>query len=517
MPEPELKRSLSYQAGTSENPQMHRTDRLDGIFCGGGTLGIAYFGAIRAVQDHGFWFTRVAGTSTGSWLAALIAAGYSADELEWLFAPSDSTIKRPESLPSSITEPIILSSLLDPPESWSDIGSTIIRKTHLWQAIKMNAVDQILGRKLTRLPTRHNLVADLTNEIVALSFGSLNRFRNRISAVLNTALHFYPDETPEVRSFLPTTLEHLREDIADVACKTFTNTVREYRLYVYWSFEGGLFEGQALYKKIQALLEAKVWESRGLPVRPVRFNDLPLELGLISTNTFQPDMARRTQVRTRLTAGRMEVARAVRDSMSIPLFFRPRRYSRGGKTFEIMDGGLVCNFPFWLFTGGHEGYFQPSPSDNARPKLGFILNREWDAPSHWDCPEPKWHMPGSKKGRLPYNVEAIAENPEFNALSSVKGSSGENAAIERVLGVIDVFLDRELTLTEPWRSNVKATYPYNEVHIPLKGYHAYDFSVNEDVKTWRGMVDRGYEATVRTLLDAGLIADTDRKKNPYRL
>jgi len=97
------------------------------------------------------------------------------------------------------------------------------------------------------------------------------------------------------------------------------------------------------------------------------------------------------------------------------------------------------------------------------------------------------------------------------------GPFGEFIGVERVLRVVDIALASELTLTEPWRSSIKATYPYYEVHIPLKGYHGLDFSVNKEVKTWSGMVDRGYEATVATLLDAGLITDTSRKKNPYRL
>lgn len=181
-----------------------------------------------------------------------------------------------------------------------------------------------------------------------------------------------------------------------------------------------------------------------------------------------------------------------------------------------MDGGLICNFPFWLFTGGHGGYFQPSADDNARPKVGFILDKELDAPPDWGCPEPKWHIPGSRDGLSPRNLEALAENPVFAALSS-GGAFGEFIAIERALRVVDVSLASELTLTQPWRSSIKATYPYYEVHIPLKGYHGLDFSVNKDVKTWRGMVDRGYEATVATLLDVRLITDTAGKKNPYRL
>lgn len=516
MPGPESVGRPSYETEIGGRPPVRRAHRLDGIFSGGGSLGIAYAGALRAVQDHGFWFTRVAGTSVGAMIAALVAAGYEAAELEWLCAPSDASIARPRSLPSSITEPVGLSSFLDYPQSSSDVSPATMRKTHLWRAIKLNAVDELLNRRLTRLPSRHELVDHLTDRVIAPSFGKLDRFRERIKAALDTALHFYPNETPTIRSFLPVTLEHLREDIADVAWKAFTDTVREYRLFLNWTFEGGLFDGQVLYEKIRALLEAKVWESRGLPVGPVRFNDLPLELGVTSVNTSHPDRAKRMQIRTKLTAGNMEVARAVRDSMSVPLFFRPRTYSRGGNTFEIMDGGVICNFPFWLFTGGHKGYFRPSAADNARPKIGFILDKDLDAPSNWGCPEPKWHLPGSQEGLSPHNVDALAENPELAFLSPER-QFAEFVGIERALRVVDVFLASELTLTEQWRSSVKATHPYHETYIPLKGYHPLDFSVNKDVKTWRGMVDRGYEATVTTLLDAGLIADTARKKNPYRL
>lgn len=41
----------------------------------------------------------------------------------------------------------------------------------------------------------------------------------------------------------------------------------------------------------------------------------------------------------------LEIALAVRMSMSIPVFFRP--VSKGGH--EVVDGGLLSNFPVWLF------------------------------------------------------------------------------------------------------------------------------------------------------------------------
>jgi hypothetical protein len=181
-----------------------------------------------------------------------------------------------------------------------------------------------------------------------------------------------------------------------------------------------------------------------------------------------------------------------------------------------MDGGIVSNFPFWLFTGGHEGYFQPSADDNARTKIGFILDQDLDAPSDWGCPEPKWHKPGSTEGLSPNHLEALAENPEFSFLKW-RGRIGEFRGIERVLKVVEVWLSAEMMLTNTWRSSIKSTYPYFEVQIPLMGYHMFDFNVNKDMKTWRGMVDRGYQATSAALIDAGLITGKERKKNPYRI
>src|SRR5690606_1602286 len=47
----------------------------------------------------------------------------------------------------------------------------------------------------------------------------------------------------------------------------------------------------------------------------------------------------------------MEVARAVRMSTSIPFFFDPvmLQTPTSRKTFYIVDGGILSNFPMWLF------------------------------------------------------------------------------------------------------------------------------------------------------------------------
>ena len=47
----------------------------------------------------------------------------------------------------------------------------------------------------------------------------------------------------------------------------------------------------------------------------------------------------------------LEVALAVRMSMSIPIFFEPVLHENPetGETHIIVDGGMLSNFPVWLF------------------------------------------------------------------------------------------------------------------------------------------------------------------------
>lgn len=55
--------------------------KIDGVFEGGGVRGIAHVGAICALEEHGYEWERVAGTSAGAIIAALLACGYTGEEL----------------------------------------------------------------------------------------------------------------------------------------------------------------------------------------------------------------------------------------------------------------------------------------------------------------------------------------------------------------------------------------------------------------------------------------------------
>lgn len=58
---------------------------------GGGVKGIGLVGAISVLEEHGFSFVRVAGTSAGAIVGALVAAGFTSSELHDLMASLDYT------------------------------------------------------------------------------------------------------------------------------------------------------------------------------------------------------------------------------------------------------------------------------------------------------------------------------------------------------------------------------------------------------------------------------------------
>lgn len=65
--------------------------KIDGVFEGGGVRGIAHVGAICALEEHGYEWERVAGTSAGAIIAALLASGYTGKELRTIINGADYT------------------------------------------------------------------------------------------------------------------------------------------------------------------------------------------------------------------------------------------------------------------------------------------------------------------------------------------------------------------------------------------------------------------------------------------
>ncbi|HEY8449172.1 MAG TPA: patatin-like phospholipase family protein [Bacillota bacterium] len=119
-------------------------------------------------------------------------------------------------------------------------------------------------------------------------------------------------------------------------------------------FECGLYEGRYLETWLTELLAA-----RGVCC----FGDLRLpeyeadpryryRLRVIASDLTHGRLLVLPQdaVRLGLDPDRLRVARAVRMSMSIPFFFEPVVLrGRDGERIVIVDGGVLSNFPVWLF------------------------------------------------------------------------------------------------------------------------------------------------------------------------
>ena len=71
---------------------LNPTDlRADGVFEGGGVLGLAFLGALRCCEEIGIKWDNLAGTSAGAITASLLAADYTIDELESIMGELDYT------------------------------------------------------------------------------------------------------------------------------------------------------------------------------------------------------------------------------------------------------------------------------------------------------------------------------------------------------------------------------------------------------------------------------------------
>ncbi|MDQ0269410.1 patatin-like phospholipase family protein [Cytobacillus purgationiresistens] len=194
---------------------------IDGVFSGGGIKGFALIGAYEEIEKQGFRFKRVAGTSAGSLIAALIAADYSSEEI-------------------------------------------------------------------TRMM----------------------------------------DEL-DLKKFLDSR-------------KTFIPLAVAKWLFLYWSL--GLYKGNELEKWIEDKLAARgIRTFADIPPQSLRIVASDLTNGRL---VILPDDLPNYQI----DPGTFSVAKAVRMSCSLPYFFEPvKLHGPGHTTSIIVDGGVLSNFPMWLF------------------------------------------------------------------------------------------------------------------------------------------------------------------------
>lgn len=122
-------------------------------------------------------------------------------------------------------------------------------------------------------------------------------------------------------------------------------------------FKKGMYSGDYLEK----------WLDRKLSEKKVStFADLPKDrLQIIASNLSRGKILQLPKDASEigLTPKKLKISKAVRMSISIPFFFDPLRIKKE-KTEYIVDGGLISNFPVWLFD--HD-------SPETIPTFGFNL------------------------------------------------------------------------------------------------------------------------------------------------
>ncbi len=255
-----------------------------GIFEGGGAKGFAHIGALKAAELKNIEFIGVAGASAGSIVAALVAAGYRADDL---YNP-EKEVGKPEEKKGLFDMNFV--EFFDK-KSWGNLQR--VRASGEW----------IFGSGI------------LTGGAKAVWSTVWNN--GRIRKFINE------------RGFLVT------------------------KSFVEW-----------LDKTLAAAPEVRPDANTGR----VLFKNLPIPLAVIVTDLTNQKILEFSGKKTPDTP----VAEAVAASISIPLVFYPFPYADGQseppKELKLVDGGLLSNFPAWVFDEERDRYVNELP-----PTFGFRL------------------------------------------------------------------------------------------------------------------------------------------------
>jgi len=135
----------------------------------------------------------------------------------------------------------------------------------------------------------------------------------------------------------------------------------------------GLFRGEYIENWIRENLKKKGVERFGdLVVPHGRKPEGKYRLRVIASDVSRGEMLILPQdiARYGIDPDYLDVARAIRMSISIPFFFQPVKLThtdeKGNRTLcHVVDGGVLSNFPVWLFDGNEGG--------RGVPTIGFKL------------------------------------------------------------------------------------------------------------------------------------------------
>jgi NTE family protein len=169
----------------------------------------------------------------------------------------------------------------------------------------------------------------------------------------------------------------------------------------------GLYEGDYFLEWIRERLEAKGVRTFADLVHPDYADDprFRSRLQVVASDVTMHELLvlPRDARKLGIDPDELDVALAVRMSMSIPVFFEPVRWENPetGRTHVIVDGGMLSNFPVWLFDCD-----DGSPPD--WPTFGLLLV-EPKPSTPIGARLPKTKMEGSGPGAVVGYMKALAQ------------------------------------------------------------------------------------------------------------
>ncbi|REG88694.1 patatin-like phospholipase family protein [Algoriphagus antarcticus] len=484
----------------------------DVIFEGGATLGAAYVGSLTLLESAGVQFKRIAGNSAGAITAALVAADYKANEIEWIMSNFDNRrIPKPNGLKENreinALKPIDFMDFLDFPNADS-ISVNSKRKTMLWKFLKGEIIDNILSLPLpvpNLSDTVNSIIVSLKfNSITAPLFRTIPQLERVLRPILNSALFFLPTGSPTLNQFNPFDTQNLRIKFADEMWDNIAKINPLLLIMTQFTYEGSIFEGNEFLNTMNRLLSAKLAHDR-----TVLFSDLPIPLAVVSHDYAKGKVV----VYSSRTHPGMSVAEAVRRSMSLPLIFQPRKAHPGNRgsnsTATMIDGGVGSNFPIWLFNSTGDTYWPQGSVSTSRIKIGLSLNEKDPAPNNWDVNPAKFRLNTNGQVDLMEVIKSmlISRFRDLNMFNpSPRTTNSLNAEMEswKFMEVLVGFLasDKEEAARKPLLTSIMNGKNYFDISIPLLGFHGFDFSVNSDRDDMDAIAERGYAAALDALQKA---------------
>jgi NTE family protein len=215
--------------------------------------------------------------------------------------------------------------------------------------------------------------------------------------------------------------------------------------------EEGLYKGDRFVEWMRELLDAKGKHRFGDLVHPDHEDDprYRYRVQVIASDITGRAMLRLPRDATLFGTDpdELDIALAVRMSMSIPLFFKPviLRASNGDEHL-IVDGGVLSNFPIWLFD---------TPGVPPWPTFGLLLVEPDPQSSVAERLEPLHHATGVK-GLIDYAKSIVLTMMEAHDRMYVETANYARTISIPTLGVRTTEFDLTAERAEALRQSGRA-------------------------------------------------------------